>query len=101
LEIDLVVSYAAGTNDLLDDATIDSLGRAARAQRARWLVTRNDDTAAGLVALARDERAALAVEGPRTRKRFFNNRKPVALRAIEAGASDMFVIAPLDDPTGT
>ena len=101
LEIDLVVSYVAGTNDLLDDATIDSLSRAARAQRARWIVTRNDDMAAGLVALARDERAVLAVEGARTRKRFFNNRKPVALRAIEAGASDMFVLAPLDEPTGT
>ena len=95
LEIDLVVTYVAATNDVLDDTIVDSLSRATRTARARWVVTRDDDMARGLVQLAKDERAVLALEGPRSRKRFFT-RKSVALRAVEAGASDLLVLAPLD-----
>ena len=72
---------------------LEVIHRAAESVQAQWVYASANDAAKALVPLARERNALLAVEGARATPRW--PRGPTfARRVLEAGASEMLVLAP-------
>lgn len=96
LEVDMSVANV-GHPRFGDHAVIEDLRRAASAVGAHWIQHESGEPAKALIEIAKTERATtIAVEGLRKRRGLFT-RTTFARRLLEAGASEILILAPLSD----
>ncbi len=94
LEVDLVVAHVATDARKGESEAIGELERAARVANARWVFATAKDPAKALVGIAKDERATTTVVEGLRKQRWFG-KTPFARRLLDAGASEVFILAPL------
>ena len=98
LEIDLTVVHATGARHASDLPALRGLERATRAARGRWVSEPSDDAARLLMRVAAEYPGSLiAVEAIR-KQRAIIPRTTFARHIYEAGASDLLLLVPRDEP---
>jgi K+-sensing histidine kinase KdpD len=94
LETDLSVIHVVKGATAEKNPAAALLEDTARRVRARWSIAAGDDPAKALMeAAAREGATAIAVEGARAKQRF-SLGTPFSRRLLEAGAKQLFVLAP-------
>jgi two-component system sensor histidine kinase KdpD len=94
LDVELSVLHVAPPGDTQKDPVYEQLRNATHKARASWHVEYSERPAEALNAFARQRSAALAVEGPRSKARFWDRRKPFARMVLDAGATELFIFSP-------
>ena len=98
LDVDLRVVSITGQDDPAARAAIDALSRATSAVRGTFVAEVAADAAVRIVqTLAEGD--VLAVESPRHRRRALFGKPSFAVRTLAAGARELLVLAPRDDPS--
>lgn len=92
LEVGFTVAHIASRADAPDSDALVELRELCRDLRGRWVSASGADAARSLVAAAlADGATTVAVEGRRTKVRFFG-RAPFARRLLRAGARELLVL---------
>ena len=98
LEIDLTVVHAIGTRPPSDALMLSALERATRTAHGRWIAKDADDPASLLLGVAAESPGSLiAVEAIR-KQRPLLPKTTFARRLYDAGASDLLLLVPRDEP---
>jgi two-component system, OmpR family, sensor histidine kinase KdpD len=95
LEIDFSVIHVAKTEEAADSRVIEGLREATRRVRGRWSVAIGADRVQTLLdAAAREGATTIAIEGARNKPRWPTTTTPFARRILEAGATQLLILAP-------
>ncbi len=94
LEIELSVIHVAKSAEAAETRAVAALAETARRVRARWRVAIGSDPVAGFLAESKlDGATTLALEGARNKSRWPRGT-PFARRLLDAGAKQLFLLAP-------